>query len=304
MKTYLYKILIIVITSSLLSHAQESSEKKEIIPAKLAIIAIGPKPPRRYGSAAKADDQDGEPDVNAGSAAALLPPKPGEIPPRRLHFELKKKKKKPGAKKDDKKSQKDLKSINVTFNNPSHFIEVPPSKTLKLQRRDKSELSDYISISPLKPGSMTVILLRPTGKGDKRWVSEPKQFKIDLLGDKLKNKRLAILNLSRKPVKSIYHDKKKMIPSGGFQAYESIEGLELHRIAAAYGRENKIIYNTALRLNKSKRLLFYVLYDANPNTNDGRTVGLFRTSMDPEEEKKKEQEKEQEKKEKKEVVPE
>ncbi len=270
MKTYLYKILLITISSTLLSQAQEAAEKKEVLPAKLAIIAIGPKPPRRFGS------PDGD---KPNSAAALLPPKPGEVPPRRLHFEIKE---------DDKKPLLKPKSINVTFNNPSHFIEVPPSRILKLQRRDSggnSELSDYLSIAPLKPGSMTVVLLRPTGKGDKRWVSEPKQYKIDLLDDELNNKRLAILNLSRRPVKSIFHKDKKMIPAGGFQAYECIEGLELHRMAAAYGREDKIIYNTALRLNKSNRLLFYVLYDANPNTNDGRTVGLFRTSM-PEEAKK------------------
>ena len=278
MKTYLYKILFISFSCSLLSHAQELSEKEEVLPAKLAIIAIGPKPPRRFGS------PEGD---KPNSAAALLPPKPGEIPPRRLYFEIKEEKKTTEPQKDEKKPPLKLKSINVTFNNPSHFIEVPPRKILKLQRRGNSELSDYISIAPLKPGSMTVVLLRPTGKGDKRWVSEPKQYKIDLLDDELNNKRLAILNLSRRPVKSIFHKDKKMIPAGGFQAYECIEGLELHRMVAAYGREDKIIYNTALRLNKSNRLLFYVLYDANPNTNDGRTVGLFRTSM-PEEAKKEE----------------
>jgi hypothetical protein len=286
MKTYLYKTLLITISCSFFSHGQEEepTNKKEILPAKLAIIAIGPKPPRRYGS------PEGD---KPNSAAALLPPKSGEIPPRRLHFEIQEKKK---AKKDETKPPLKPTSINVTFNNPSHFIEVPPSKTLKLQRREDSEFSNYISIDPLKPGSMTVVLLRPTGKGDKRWLSEPKQYKIDLLDDELNNKRLAILNLSRRPVKSIFHKDKKMIPAGGFKSYESIEGLELHRMAAAYGREDKIIYNTALRLNKSNRLLFYVLYDANPNTNDGRTVGLFRTSMDPEEEKK-------EKEEPKETVP-
>lgn len=280
MKTYLYKILLTFISFSLLSHGQtpdqltEPVTKEEILPAKLAIIAIGPKPPRRFGS------PDGD---KPNAAAALLPPKPGEIPPRRLYFETKEK--------EEDEREIAMKSINVTFNNPSHFIKVPPSKTLNLQRRDGSEYSSYIKIGPLEPGSMTVVLLRPTGKGYKRWVPEPNQSKIDLLSDELNNKKLAILNLSRRPVKSIFHHDKKMVPAGGFQTYESIEGLELHRIAAAYGQENRIIYNTGLRLNKSNRLLFYVLYDANPNTNDGRTVGLFRTSMDPEEEKKKEQEK-------------
>jgi hypothetical protein len=276
-KTYLYTFLFITLSCSLLSHAQEASNKKEILPAKLAIIAIGPKPPRRFGSA----DED-----KATSAAALLPPKPGEIPPRKLFIQVNEKEKKSAVTTEgENKIPQILKSINVTFNNPSHFIEVPPNKTLQLQRRDSTEdePADYISIEPLEPGSLTLVLLRPTGTGDNRWVPEPRQHKVNLLDDTLKTKRLAILNLSRRPVKSIFHKEQEMIPSGGFQSYESIEGLELHRIAAAYGQENKIIFNTALRLNNSDRLLFYVLYDSNPNTNDGRTVGLFRTSMDPEE---------------------
>ncbi len=277
MKPYLYPFLLITISCSLLSNAQEVSNKKEIIPAKLAIIAIGPKPPRRFGSA-----DEGK----ANSAAALLPPKPGEIPPRKLYFGAEKPTEQTTAA-TDKANQKNsnLKSINVTFNNPSHFIDVTPNKTLNLQRRESMEIepTDYISIDPLEPGSMTLVLLRPSGTGDNRWVPEPRQFKINLLDDELKTKKLAILNLSRRPVKSIFHKDLKMIPSGKFQSYDNIEGLELHRIAAAYGQEDKVIYNTALRLDKSSRLLFYVLYDSNPDTNDGRFVGLFRTSMDPEE---------------------
>lgn len=267
MKTYLYYILSIFLLCSLCSRAQESAKEKEVLPAKLSIIAIGPKPSRSFGD-----------------SGALLPAKRGEIPPRRLHFEAKEDAK-AVAKKEDEDKDGDkavLSSINVTFNNPSHFIEVPPGRTLALQRREESEYSDYITLKPLEPGSMTLVLLRPSGKGDKRWVPEPYKSIIDLQGSALRNKKLAILNLSRRAVKSIFHDDKKMIPAGGFQAYDSIEGLELHRMAAAYGREDRIIFNTALRLNKSNRLLFYVLYDANPNTNDGRTVGLFRTSVEPE----------------------
>lgn len=290
MKTYLSNILLLSLCCSLTSDAQqakpnasESSNKKEILPAKLSIIAIGPKPPRRFGSA-------GEDKPN--SAAVLLPPKPGEIPPRRLYFAVGEKDEKTTVSNkegNDPTPKLEFKSINVTFNNPSHFTNVPPNKLLKLQRRDSisgSELSDYISIAPLKPGSVTVVLLRPSGLGSKRWLLEPKLYKINLFDEGLTKKKLTILNLSRRPIKSVFHQDKKLIEPGGFQSYESIEGLELHRIAAAYGQEDRIIYNTALRLNRSNRMLFYVLYDANPNTNDGRTVGLFRTGMNPEEIKK------------------
>ncbi len=254
MKTYLYSILFYSIAGPLFSHAQESPNKNEIPPAKLAIIAIGPKPPRRFGP-----PEEGKPN----SAAALLPPKPDEIPPKKLFI---------GSEK----------SINVTFNSPSHFIDVEPNKSLNLQRREsmESDFTDYVSLTSLKPGSMTLLLLRPAGAGEKRWAAKPVPVQIDLLDNSLKTKKLAILNLSRRPIKSIFHKEKQMIPSGGIQTYESIDGLELHRIAAAYGQENKIIFNTALRLSSDSRLLLYVLYDSNPNTNDGRTVGLFRTSME------------------------
>jgi len=125
-----------------------------------------------------------------------------------------------------------------------------------------------------------LLILRPSGSGSKSWLSEPKQYKIDLLDEALKHKQLVILNLSKRSIVSIFHKDKKRISAGNFQAYGRIEGLALHRMVATYGEQNKMIYNTALRLNQANRLLLYILYNANPHTNDGRAVGVFRTSVD------------------------
>jgi len=283
MKTYRHRITtsvtlsflcVIFFNGHVVADQTGSTGHKKPMPAKLAIIAVGPKPPRRFGD-------DGE-----NGAAAILPPRPGEVPPGRLYYENKKKGKNSSQDTDKVVPAETMQSINVTFNNPSHFVKVPENRTLDLLRKPMEggdSLSRYITISPLKPGSITVALLRPTGKGDKRWVSEPKLRFIDLLDEKLKEKKLVILNLSHQPVKTIFHDDKTLIKAGGYQTYETVKGIELHKMAAAYGKDNKIIYNTALRLNRGDRILLYVLYDANPYTNDGRHVGIFRTAVEPEE---------------------
>ena len=266
MKTYFYRILLTSFSYSLFMHITTGKEEngEEIVPARLAIIAIGPKPSREFGNTNGA---------KTSSTSALLPPGPNEIPPRRLYVEL--------AEKEGEDEKEELRLINVRFNNPSRFSEMAPNRILHFLRKEDGESKKYMTMKPLEAGSMNLVLLRPTGKGDKRWLSEPIQYKIDLLGATLVDKQLAIINLSRRTIKSMVHGDQKMIVAGGLLTYEGIDGLELHRVSAVYGREERVIYHTAIRLNKEvNRLLIYVLYDANPNTNDGRTVGLFKTSME------------------------
>ena len=247
-------ILFISILCGLVSTADDTPTEAEVRPARLAIIAIGPKPARRFS--------------NTGST--ILAPKEGEVPPRRLYFEIA----------QEEGREKILNSINVTFNNPSHFINVPANKSLRLLVRKKNEYIKYINTKPLAERSTTIIILRPEGVGDRRWLKEPLKYEINLISEPFKNKKVAILNLSRRAIKSVFHEDRQVLEAGGFQTYESIKELGLHRIAAAYGKENKVIYNTAMRLNKNNQLIIFVLYDANPNTNDGRTVGVLRFSVD------------------------
>jgi len=265
MKTYLYLILLTSLTCCLMPQVSVGQEaENEVLPAKLAIIAIGPKPAREFGN------RNG---AKKSSGSVLLPPNPGEIPPRRLYLER--------DEKEDGEENTELESIQVTFNSPSHFVEVPANRMLIFKRRGDDEFRKYVTVKPLVAGSKHIILLRPSGKGGQRWVSAPFQYRINLLNEALANKRLVVMNLSRRSITSIVHEDKKVITAGGFLAYEAIDGLKLHRVSAFYGREKKVIYHTAVKLNKeATHLLLYVFYDANPNTNDGRTVGLFKASVD------------------------
>ena len=58
--------------------------------------------------------------------------------------------------------------------------------------------------------------------------------------------------------------------------YSILSDRSLHHVSAHYGREDKTIFNSAVRLNKIGSTKLFIFYDANPNTNDGRTVGLVR----------------------------
>ncbi len=242
---------------------QETQKYKSATPhsqARLAVLAIGPKPLRRY----TAEDKD-----QAHAASTLLLPRPYEIPPKIL-FNLATNK------------SGNLLPINVSFNNPPSFISAPASKTFRLKQSLTDESDPYIILSPLKPGSVNLILLQPSSTAPKRWQSDPKMHKLVLSAPNIIRKDLAFINLSRRPIKTQFHQAEKIILPGTSQLYSKISGQLLHRISAHYGHENKLIINTAIKLPQSDTSShnLYIFYDANPNTNAGKTIGLMRVSVD------------------------
>ncbi len=244
---------------------RESEKNREIQYCQIAILAIGPKPPRRFS------------EFPEESASVLLPPRAGEIPPKRLYL---------NNMSIDESEQVQL-AINVSFNNPPSFITIPANKTFQLYRekstipevKDRAKIPHYLIIDPLEPGSKSLIILLPSSPSPHRWKSEPKQKVVGLTSSAFTNKRLTLMNFSRRTIKSKYHEAQTLISSGERVFYSEDSKLDLHRISAHYGRENKVIIDTALKLNQSDLLTLYIFYDANPNTNDGRSVDLLRVRI-------------------------
>ena len=178
-------------------------------------------------------------------------------------------------------------AINVSFNNPPSFITIPANKAFKLYREKstlseveaREEISHYLTVAPLGPGSRSLIILLPSSPSPNRWKSEPKQKVVRLTSSAFTNKSLALINFSRRTIKSKYHETQTLISSGEKVVYSKPSKLNFHRASAHYGRENKVIINTAIKLNQSDLLTLYIFYDANPNTNDGRSVGLLRVRI-------------------------
>jgi len=237
--------------------AEEFKKKVEIKDCRLAIVAIGPKPPRRYGK-----DQSG----SVHAASTLLPPRLGELPPKRLFMDLS----------DEKETGEETRSIDVSYNAKPTFITLPPHKTLKLRQKKEQGEERYLTLEANPAGSVNLILLSPSSLSPSRWNSEPKQFKIDLTNSVFQSKGLAFINLSKRSIRSKYHMKEVLLRSGQWYVHSVTSDRLLHQVSAHYGREDKTVFSSAVKLNKTKSINLFIFYDANPNTNDGRTVGLIR----------------------------
>jgi len=181
-------------------YAQESYKKEDTGYCKIAILALGPKPPRRYS-----DDNE---------ITTLLLPKTSEVPPRKLYIKTTIGKSKGGQK---------LNLINVSFNNPPSFITILAGKRIKGLRKKGEEYLDYIDIEPLVADSVNLILLSPSGLSGNRWVPKPHIRILQLSGRVFKDKEFAFINLSRRIIKSKFHDTEKLIQSGKRAIYSKFE---------------------------------------------------------------------------------
>jgi hypothetical protein len=77
-------------------------------------------------------------------------------------------------------------------------------------------------------------------------------------------------------VQHAFQDTVESVAPDKIITYRQEEVGQLYRLAARYGNERKIIYNTAVRLNQDGHIQLFVLYDGSPATNAGREVGVFR----------------------------
>lgn len=227
--------------------------------AEIAIVALGPKPPRRYR------------ETDGGATSLMLFAQPGETPPSRLFFE------------DDtrKKNEERWISFNLAFNNPSNFKEFPAGKELGFYRQvpESDERELYVKLPSVAAGTRTVIFLTAKKFGATPWDHSPRIRTIQLDQKKLVDKQFILANFSRHTVEHAFEGKVEVVKPDKILTYPRNEVGEIYRLAARYGAEQKIIYNTAVRLDTEGHIQLFALYDANPETNGGRDVGVFRTMI-------------------------
>lgn len=258
-------VFLLSLQSAIAQDDAEKAKEKEIKPpTQIALVAVGPKPPRRYKS-----NGDGPP--------TMLLPSPGEVPPSRLYFKAgPSKAKKSGTAK--KSSKPNWQVFNVAFNNPSAMKNITPEKALELYHKDKKsgEYVKYVSIPPGAVGSRRVFFLIPSTTGKQLWNKPPLVRTIDLDSKTLQGKQFILKNLSDFTVLHAFADSVTAVPPMKTISYTRPKSGELYRLAARYGTHKKIIYNTAVRLDTKGNIQLFALYNASPKTNSGRSVGVFR----------------------------
>lgn len=269
----------------------QEAQKKGV--AKLALIGVGPLAPRRFRKATADELQEIrklEQQLNKDQKAAggqerqvkvegsmdgipmLMAPMPGEVPPATLSY---KSGKKSGA---DGKSKDVLKSIPVSFNNPSSGVEVPAGIPFELsrvvEREAESTVKNYTSCPPLEPGGQYAMFLVPTGKNETRWEPEPKQFLLRLDGKSFEPNQVMVLNFSVQQIKFLLGAEAAVLQPQGTKAFKVNAGGKLMRCAAQASNVKEFLINKALPATSGLRSV-YVFYDANPTTNGGNAVGVL-----------------------------
>ena len=238
------------------SKRKEPSGKNKKVrpPTEITIVALGPMPGRRYGDRGQ-----------------MLRARPYETPPSRLYYK--------GKKKGSKKAA--WQTLNLSFNNPSAMQVISPGKKLDLHEKLSNDggYKKYVTIPAGVEGSRRVFFLLTSTKGPTPWKETPIVRTIAVSSESLKGKQFILKNLSRFTVLHAFEDSVVSVAPTKVVSYKRANTGQLYRLAAQYGTRKKILYNTAVRLNGEGHIHLFALYDANPRTNSGRSVGVFRTMI-------------------------
>ncbi len=223
----------------------------------ICVVALGAKPARKYRQ------------VEEGGSRILLRSDPGQIPPSRLYYRGKTK---GGAKEG-------WLPFRLPFNTPPIMREVAAGKPLALYRNLSKDggYKKYVTIPAAPAGARRVYFLLASGKGAKPWNAPPKVRSIALDAGSFSDKYFILKNLSRHDVLHAFDQSVVSVAPMKTISYKNPKTGQLYRLAARYGSKKKIIYNTAVRFRREGDIQLFALYDANPRTNFGRSVGVFRT---------------------------
>jgi hypothetical protein len=235
------------------AQAENDSKKQE---AEVAVIALGPRPVRKYAA------------VEGKSESVMLLAQPGETPPARLYYRSTGSEEKDG----------NWNTWQLSFNNASILRPFPAGREIKLYRRLSEEkgYEPYVTLPAMPAASRMIFFLLPGSGGEKPWEKTP-AFKVVNLGDvTYTDKRFVMANFSRHTVQHAFEQNVETVEPNQLIGYQHDQVGQIYRLAARYGIERKIIYNTAVRLSQEGHTQLFVLYNANPATNAGRNVGVFK----------------------------
>lgn len=223
--------------------------------AHIAIVALGPKPLRKYAK------------KEGGGEPVMLLPEPFETPPARLFRRGR-----------AESGNGDWIAVPLPFNRPVSMWKVSAGKGILLYRRipGDDDFRAYARIPGVEPGGRMIFFFLPSAKGAKPWNPSPRLVSLDLGSAEHRDRNFILYNLSDHPVLHAFDHSLAKVEPGRIIAYRRPMGDRLHRVAASCGPSRQIIYNSAVRIDEVGSILLHVLYNANPATNSGREVGVFR----------------------------
>ncbi|MFT5883497.1 MAG: hypothetical protein ACI9FG_002012, partial [Crocinitomicaceae bacterium] len=233
-----------------------------------SIIALGPKPARRYEMPSEYKNHQSSKSLNAssGGQAILLGAPKHSTPPAQLFYKL------------DENSK--WARFNIRFNNQGILKKIPPLKTLNFFSSIPIDegTKPALKISPLEPSSSTLIFLTPTGNQKSLWKNNPKFTIVPLTWSSTGGTRILLINTSRQVVNILFSDGRKLSLKSGSQTRIDLKDIPKKNkitIVAKGVRDSKIALQESIR-NLPRITKVYAFYNAAPMTNGGRTLGSFR----------------------------
>lgn len=236
---------------------------KNLSPPKVSIIALGPKPTRRY----KVNTQHSDSlTASRGEQAILLEAPKYSTPPAQLFY--------------NQDGNIKWGQFDIGFNNQGVFRKISTLKTLRLFSivPIEKDTKPALKLPPLEPNSNTLFFLTPTGGRRSLWKNNPKLTAVPLTWSSTDGTRILLINTSKQVVNIRVGDGKKLSLKPSSQTRIELKVLakrnKITLIAKGVNDSKIAIQESIKNLDGITRV--YAFYNAAPKTNGGRTLGTFR----------------------------
>ena len=258
--------------------------------AHLAVLAIGAKPSLRYimpdskvGKSLKAKLSEemkveieqlkkegvkfSKDELEALKGNALLvPPHPQSVPPSMLITK--------GLEDQDIR-------LRVGFNSTPTFTRVPAQKELSTKRmvtEGSDSLKSYLKINPIAPGSRTLMIVSPPNKPPLMWKDVPGRASyINIDSPGAKGKIAIVVNNTAQALEFTLGKKVYKLSAQQRIALSPPSAAEYQPFSLNYSKGEKKLLTRGTIVVSKEALNLFVFYDANPKTNAGKLVGIYKT---------------------------
>jgi len=172
--------------------------------------------------------------------------------------------------------------IRVGYHSNPVFRKVPAGRPLILKRHVKpgaAKLAKYMTLEALMPSSRVLVVMVPPDKPPLLWKSEPKRLKyINLDSPRMVGKSLIIVNTTTEQLNFKLGSKYVELGGGSSRAIEvgHKESGVLRFTVDSTKRDVGVVARGSVLVDL-KSLNLFVIYDANPRTNAGKRIGVYKS---------------------------
>jgi len=251
-------ICVLFPVSFLKGQAKAKKGPKQSGVAKVSLVYLGAKPPRRFK-----ESKDGP---------IMLPPLEGETPPNMLYYR--------GI--DPKTEKSAFMPVSIPFNQSPKSLLLPAPASVKFyqtQSKDDTKAKAYLSFPSLGVNGHYFIIILPKGKGKEMWSQPPVVALIDLKKEEYLESDVLFINYTSQDVQTLFGSKNEDLLSGEKISYKKVIKGKYIRASSKYKNRKTWIFSRPIVASEGKISLI-IFYDADPLTNAGRDVGVMFTEID------------------------